>query len=281
VAEGLGIRMIRFVCRVNRLVGCLALAAFPLALTGCQQSVGQSSESADTDSAVTTQSRVVADQGPPALSSGAPVDAERSSDESRVAKKAPPADEKDDTKKKGDAEKKPAEDEEPLLLDDEPPLLLDDEPPLLLDDEGNEPATMADNSRCHVCHLNFAQEKIAVVHARANIGCAKCHGDCDEHIADESWADGGPGTPPGVMFPPDKIDSACGKCHRAHDVAATDVIRCWLDRYPKQPVPKTVVCTDCHGHHRLDAELRKAWWDKATGKPIKAPKANDSGKPVG
>ena len=81
------------------------------------------------------------------------------------------------------------DDDPPLLLDDDPPRLLDDDPPLLLDDGDGEPsakgAKMADNSRCHVCHLNFEVEDIAVGHAKENIACTKCHGDCDEHIADE------------------------------------------------------------------------------------------------
>jgi len=69
--------------------------------------------------------------------------------------------------------------------------ITDEEPPLLLDDGDEElvPPTgpVADNSRCFVCHFNYIEEDIAVTHARANMGCAHCHGECDEHIADESW----------------------------------------------------------------------------------------------
>ncbi len=32
----------------------------------------------------------------------------------------------------------------------------------------------------------FQDEDLAVTHAEADIGCAKCHGVCDEHIAGES-----------------------------------------------------------------------------------------------
>jgi len=51
---------------------------------------------------------------------------------------------------------------------EEQPLLLE-EPPLLLEDEETGP--VADNSRCHVCHINYADEALAVTHARANIRC--------------------------------------------------------------------------------------------------------------
>ena len=63
--------------------------------------------------------------------------------------------------------------------------------PLLLEDEPAGAASTtpaADNSRCFVCHANYMQEEIAVTHAKANIGCAHCHGASDAHIADESWA---------------------------------------------------------------------------------------------
>lgn len=153
---------------------------------------------------------------------------------------------------------KPSEDQ-PLLLDDEP-LLLDDEPlllddqPLLLDDESADAdlPDMADNSRCHVCHINYQQEDIAVTHAKAGMGCNHCHGESDEHIDDESWARGGTGTPPDRMFPMETINPFCMTCHT---IDKTD-----------QPQHKSVfaegddhkVCTDCHGKHRLPT--RKFKW---------------------
>jgi hypothetical protein len=171
----------------------------------------------------------------------------------------------DDAAKDPKAPEKPAKDEKPLLLlDDEPPLMLDDDP-------AGKPGEIegADNSRCHVCHLAFAKEELAVVHAKEDIGCADCHGDCDAHIDDESWASGGPGTAPGIMYPPEKIDGACGECHRKHDVPAAMVVERFLKRCPEKSDAGSIVCTDCHGEHRLVPKLRKAWWDKKTGKPIK------------
>jgi hypothetical protein len=153
---------------------------------------------------------------------------------------------------------------------DTPLLLLDDEPPLLLDEPGEaaEKPSGADNSRCHVCHLNFALEEIAAGHAKKGIGCADCHGDCDAHIDDESWASGGPGTPPGIMYPRQSIDPACGECHDTHNAPAREVLKRWQERCSRVADVSKVVCTDCHGNHRVNPKLRKAWWGKNTGKPI-------------
>ena len=143
---------------------------------------------------------------------------------------------------------KPAEEiEAPLLLDDEPLLLLDDEP------EANESdGPEADNSRCFVCHINYMQEDIAVIHARAEIGCAGCHGESDEHIADESWASGGNGTAPEVMFPKPKINPFCMGCH-ARDKIDTDEHKPLLANFEK------MVCTDCHGNHRITTPRKCKW----------------------
>jgi len=138
-------------------------------------------------------------------------------------------------------------DDEPLLLDDEPLLLLDDGP---ADDSYT--GSMVGNSRCFVCHINYMDEDIAVIHAQVNIGCANCHGDSDEHIADESWASGGNGTAPDIMYPRAKINPFCMGCHpedkldaNLHKLLLTDTVE---KKY----------CTDCHGEHRL--VNRKCKW---------------------
>jgi hypothetical protein len=124
----------------------------------------------------------------------------------------------------------------PLLLDDEPLLLLEDAP-----QASAAPLGGADNSRCYVCHINYVQEDITLIHAKANIGCANCHGDSDAHIADESWASGGNGTPPDRMFTQPQINASCMDCH------------------PKATLGQgKKYCTDCHGNHRL-AERRCRW----------------------
>lgn len=133
------------------------------------------------------------------------------------------------------------------------PLLLEDEPLMLGADADNDSAKgpTADNSRCHVCHINYVQEDIAVVHARANIGCNKCHGDSDAHIADESWASGGNGTAPDIMYPQPKINPTCMGCHRREKIET-------VEHKPLFAATADKVCTDCHGNHRL-VERRCKW----------------------
>lgn len=126
------------------------------------------------------------------------------------------------------------------------------EEPLLLLDELPEPSVSgADNSRCHVCHLNFAQEALAVTHALAGLGCAKCHGPSDAHIADESWASGGNGTAPDVMFPREAIGPFCLGCHPKETIDA-DIHGRYLVAAGEEKR-----CTDCHGRHRLASRTCK------------------------
>lgn len=130
------------------------------------------------------------------------------------------------------------------------------EQPLLLADEVPEtqPAedSGADNSRCHVCHANYIQEVLAVTHARANIGCVNCHGQSDNHIADESWTSGGNGTPPDKIYTLPMVNPLCLSCHAREKI----------DTAPHQALfsgtTEKKYCTDCHGSHRL--ARRKCKW---------------------
>jgi hypothetical protein len=140
-----------------------------------------------------------------------------------------------------------SEDEAPLLLDDEPLLLLDDGP-----DEDLSSESMADNSRCFVCHINYMQEEIAVTHARQGMGCANCHGESDEHIADESWASGGNGTAPDIMYPREKINPFCMGCHTRDKIDTEQHKPLFAGNNGEK------YCTDCHGDHRLTE--RKCKW---------------------
>jgi hypothetical protein len=121
----------------------------------------------------------------------------------------------------------------------EAPLLLDEDPVA----EASSGST-ADNSRCFVCHVNYMEEKLAVTHAQAKIGCADCHGVSDAHIADESWASGGNGTAPDIMYPRDKINSSCLACHTREKINTPE-------HQPLLTGAADKVCTDCHDQHRL------------------------------
>jgi len=113
------------------------------------------------------------------------------------------------------------------------------------------------NAPCYVCHLNYAEETLSLTHARANVGCMSCHGESEAHRGDEFNK-----TPPNVMFPRDAINGFCTSCHKAHDAPAQSVIRMWFERaYGTNP--NELVCTDCHGEHRLIG--RRVMWDKRTG----------------
>jgi hypothetical protein len=115
---------------------------------------------------------------------------------------------------------------------------------------------VADNSRCHVCHINYADEKLAVTHARADVGCEDCHGASDDHCGDEDNV-----TPPQIMYPMAKIVPFCMGCHA----------RASIDIEPHKPLlagtaTEKKYCTDCHGQHRLGYRTRR--WDKKTGELI-------------
>ena len=135
--------------------------------------------------------------------------------------------------------------EEPLLLE---------EPPLLLEDE--EAGPVADNSRCHVCHINYEDEALAVTHARADISCEQCHGASDAHCGDEDNI-----TPPDIMYPAAKIRPFCMGCHPKEKINIAVHKGVLSDTGTKEGN-----CTDCHGEHRLGYRTRK--WDKTTGKLI-------------
>lgn len=115
----------------------------------------------------------------------------------------------------------------------------------------------ADNSYCLVCHINFKDEELTKQHEPAGIGCEQCHGQSPQHSADENGI-----TPPQIMYPKDKINAACTKCHPAENLprAATHT-----------PVVLEILenqktCTECHGKHTMSVRTRR--WDKTTGKLI-------------
>lgn len=124
------------------------------------------------------------------------------------------------------------------------------------------------NSRCHVCHANYAQEELAVTHARAKVGCEECHGPSNEHCSDEDNI-----TPPMVLFPRGKIVPSCLKCHVQDKLAGVDKHKPAMTAAGKWEK----ICTDCHGSHRLKVRTRR--WDKETGQLISDDGVRMIGKP--
>lgn len=120
---------------------------------------------------------------------------------------------------------------------------------------------LADNSACYVCHGNYKEEPFALAHAKEDVGCADCHGESHDHRNDEDNI-----TPPDKMYAEADIAAACADCHETHDAPAHKVIARWQERCPGKTDPKRLVCTDCHGKHRL--EFRTVWWNKKTGELV-------------
>jgi len=112
---------------------------------------------------------------------------------------------------------------------------------------------VANNSRCLVCHINFAEESLALAHAQANIGCEQCHGASKAHAGDEDNV-----TPPEIMFPKAKVNAACLKCHGRTQLS--DIHKPVLDGTDTA----NKYCTDCHGEHQIRHRSRN--WNKETGK---------------
>jgi Cytochrome c554 and c-prime len=136
----------------------------------------------------------------------------------------------------------------------EEPLLLEEPSPEDLEATG----PMVDNSRCHVCHINYSEEKFAIKHARNDVGCETCHGESDAHCGDEDNI-----TPPDIMFAKEKINPSCLHCHNTEGLKEHKV----HTKILAGTATKTKYCTDCHGKtHRLEYRTRR--WDKNTGKLI-------------
>lgn len=111
-----------------------------------------------------------------------------------------------------------------------------------------------DNSRCHVCHINYYDELLAAGHAQKGVSCETCHGPSNAHCADENNI-----TAPDKMYGPDTIDPGCANCHEFLTLTAS---KHGLYLVGEEPGKK--YCVDCHGSHKLPYRNRE--WDKTTGK---------------
>jgi predicted CXXCH cytochrome family protein len=167
--------------------------------------------------------------------------------------------------------------EKPATTSKLPPLVVDKSEPLTLDGpEGKPGAKPKDSSQlntaCYVCHANYSEESMVVEHAKEKVGCIDCHGQSFAHRDDEDNI-----TPPDIMFPAEKVDVACQKCHDTHDAPAKKVLKRWQERCPAKQDFAAVVCTDCHGEHRLDK--RTVRWDKTTRKLVLSAKTKPTAEP--
>lgn len=141
-----------------------------------------------------------------------------------------------------------------------PPLKVDKNAPLLLDDA---PAAKASPALprliCYDCHGNFREEPFSLAHAKNKVTCVTCHGDSAAHASDE-----GNITPPEVMYVRDAIAKKCQSCHVEHTASAAAVATRRQERGLQKMEAKDLVCTDCHGKHRMNVRVIR--WDKNTGK---------------
>lgn len=154
-----------------------------------------------------------------------------------------------------------------------PPLVVDKSAPLMLEEPSKEKSEdfLLIDEACFVCHSNYREEPLVRMHAKEEIACMECHGDSIAHRNDEDNV-----TPPDTMYPSEKIGEACLDCHDTHDAPAKKVVARWRERCPQKTDISKIVCTDCHGKHRLAS--RTVRWDKRTRKLIVDAGAAPKGK---
>lgn len=150
----------------------------------------------------------------------------------------------------------------PLVVDADAPLLLDEPPDTENLSASATTRAAGRNVACFVCHANYQDEALVGWHAAADVGCAECHGKSHPHCNDENHR-----TPPDKMFPPDEIRAFCAKCHPTHDVPAEKLGERRIRRGLNVNNDQALVCTDCHGDHRLNR--RSVRWDKKNGNLIR------------
>ncbi|MEI6779809.1 MAG: cytochrome c3 family protein [Verrucomicrobiota bacterium] len=128
-------------------------------------------------------------------------------------------------------------------------------------------APIADNSRCFVCHANYEDEQLSVSHAKANVGCIRCHGNSSPHSTDEDGL-----TAPDRMYPKGHVRLNCLSCHDWIKLVGSDQTKTNRTYLPEKPDHQAVLdgtnrlkpfCTDCHGQHRM--YYRTKGWNKRSG----------------
>jgi len=87
---------------------------------------------------------------------------------------------------------------------------------------------------CQMCHVDVEDEFIGSVHYKEKVGCVKCHGKSDGHIADENNE-----VLPDRLFTRQNVDALCESCHEC------------IRTEEAEPAAERKICTDCHGAHDL------------------------------
>jgi len=119
------------------------------------------------------------------------------------------------------------------------------------------PPQKADNGMCYVCHLGLKTEEITTVHLAEGCGCTKCHGPSNDHMHDEMLM-----TTPDRLYGRREVDAMCGECHEdSHQDVEPEVaafLQKWRgrDRPNGRAISEQSICTDCHGTHNIDTELK-------------------------
>jgi hypothetical protein len=121
------------------------------------------------------------------------------------------------------------------------------------------------NGACYVCHMTFVKEDLAKTHLANKIGCVKCHGVSAKHANDEDIG----ATKPDITFRRADVDASCQKCHEGHNVPARRVVARLIERNLSSR--GAVICTDCHGTHKIDRSAAESDPPSRAGQP--APKA--------
>jgi len=115
-------------------------------------------------------------------------------------------------------------------------------------------AGVVPNDLCHICHIPFSEEPLAVTHAKAKVWCQTCHGPSGPHMENERIG----ATPPDVVYRKRQVDRMCSRCHeaRAHPKVPAAVRAARLAESRKaqseikgRAIEPAGVCTDCHGRH--------------------------------
>ncbi len=102
---------------------------------------------------------------------------------------------------------------------------------------GPQPVAANPFGGCDMCHVDVEDEFVGTKHDVEGVGCVKCHGPSEGHVADENNE-----VLPDRMFADSQVDSFCLECHECSRPAASQATTANAEQK---------VCTACHGAHDL------------------------------